>query len=88
MCGRVREPGIAASGDVLLRPAQGDSLNLRGAYPEVMGGFAGSVAVIVAAAVIALTAWTTADAVASVAIGLLIPPRTWDLPAPLVCVAG
>jgi cobalt-zinc-cadmium efflux system protein len=63
----------------LLRKAQGESLNMRGAYLEVMGDFAGSAAVIVAAVVIALTGWTAADAVASALIGLLIIPRTWRL---------
>jgi cobalt-zinc-cadmium efflux system protein len=63
----------------LLRTAQGESLNMRGAYLEVMGDFAGSAAVIVAAVVIALTGWTAADAVASAVIGLLIFPRTWRL---------
>lgn len=63
----------------LLRKAQGESLNMRGAYLEVMGDFAGSAAVIVAAIVIALTGWTPADAVASAVIGLLIIPRTWRL---------
>ena len=63
----------------LLRKAQGESLNMRGAYLEVMGDFAGSGAVIVAAIVIALTNWTPADAVASAVIGLLILPRTWSL---------
>ena len=63
----------------LLRRAQGESLNMRGAYLEVMGDFAGSAAVIVAAVVIALTGWAPADAVASVVIGLLIIPRTWRL---------
>jgi len=63
----------------LLRDAQRESLNIRGAYLEVMGDFAGSAAVIVTAIVIALTGWTTADAVASVLIGLLILPRTFGL---------
>ena len=63
----------------LLRKAQGESLNMRGAYLEVMGDFAGSAAVIVAAIVIALTGWTPADAAASAVIGLLIIPRTWSL---------
>ena len=63
----------------LLRDAQGHSLNMRGAYLEVLGDLAGSVAVIVAAVVIAVTGWTLADVVASVVIGLLIIPRTWGL---------
>ena len=63
----------------VLRKAQGDSLNMRGAYLEVLGDLAGSMAVIVAAMVIALTGWQQADAVASAVIGLLILPRTWGL---------
>ena len=63
----------------LLREAQGSSLNMRGAYLEVMGDFAGSAAVIVAALVIAATGWVQADAVASAVIGVLILPRTWGL---------
>ena len=73
--------GLAANGVslYLLRDSQGHSLNVRGAYLEVMGDLLGSVAVIVAAIVIAVTGWTQADALASVAIGLLIIPRTWAL---------
>jgi cobalt-zinc-cadmium efflux system protein len=63
----------------ILRDAQRESLNMRGAYLEVMGDFAGSAAVIVAAGIIALTGWVQADAVASVAIALLILPRTFAL---------
>ena len=63
----------------LLRDAQRGSLNMRGAYLEVMGDFIGSAAVIVAAIVIAVTGWTAADAVASALIGLLILPRTFTL---------
>ena len=73
--------GLAANGVslYLLRQAQRESLNLRGAYLEVMGDFAGSAAVIVAALVIAATGWAQADAVASAAIALLILPRTFAL---------
>jgi cobalt-zinc-cadmium efflux system protein len=70
--------GLAANAASLyvLRDAQRASLNMRGAYLEVMGDFAGSGAVVVAAVVIALTGWTAADAAASALIGLLILPRT------------
>jgi cobalt-zinc-cadmium efflux system protein len=73
--------GLAANATslYLLRDAQRASLNMRGAYLEVMGDLAGSVAVIVAALAIALTGWTAADAIASAAIGILIIPRTWRL---------
>ena len=63
----------------LLRHAQKASLNMRGAYLEVMGDFLGSAAVVAAAVIITLTGWVQADAVASIAIGLLILPRTWRL---------
>ena len=73
--------GLAANGVslYLLRHAQRESLNMRGAYLEVMGDFAGSAAVIAAALVIAATGWAQADTVASVAIALLILPRTLAL---------
>jgi cobalt-zinc-cadmium efflux system protein len=73
--------GLVANGVSLfiLREAQATSLNMRGAYLEVLGDLLGSAAVIVAAGVIALTGWTGADLVASVAIGLMILPRTFAL---------
>ena len=64
---------------LLLRHPQGESLNMRGAYLEVMGDLLGTSAVIVAAGVIAVTGWTGADLVASVAIALMILPRTLSL---------
>jgi cobalt-zinc-cadmium efflux system protein len=63
----------------LLREAQGHSLNMRGAYLEVLGDLLGSAAVLVAAVVILTTGFTQADPIASVVIGLLIIPRTWRL---------
>ena len=63
----------------LLRDAQAESLNMRGAYLEVMGDFAGSAAVIVAAIVITATGWLQADIAASVVIAVLILPRTFAL---------
>jgi cobalt-zinc-cadmium efflux system protein len=73
--------GLAANAAALfvLRDAQRTSLNMRGAYLEVMGDLAGSAAVIVAAVVIVTTGWTPADAVASIVIGVLILPRTVSL---------
>jgi cobalt-zinc-cadmium efflux system protein len=73
--------GLAANAGSLfmLRDAQRDSLNMRGAYLEVLGDFIGSGAVIIAALVIAVTRWMTADAVASGVIALLILPRTFAL---------
>jgi cobalt-zinc-cadmium efflux system protein len=63
----------------LLRPGAGESLNVRGAYLEVLGDAASSAAVIVAGAVILSTGWIVADPLASGAIALFILPRTWSL---------
>ena len=63
----------------LLRDAQKRSLNMRAAYLEVMGDLAGSLGVVVAAAIIGVTGYRAADAIASALIGLLILPRTWSL---------
>jgi cobalt-zinc-cadmium efflux system protein len=63
----------------VLHRGRGASLNLRGAYLEVLADAFGSVAVIVAAAVIAASGWTAADVVASAAIGCLVLPRAWHL---------
>jgi cobalt-zinc-cadmium efflux system protein len=73
--------GLAINGISLwlLHDVQAKSLNMRGAYLEVMGDAAGSIAVVVAAIVIALTGRTGADALASAIIALLILPRTWGL---------
>jgi cobalt-zinc-cadmium efflux system protein len=63
----------------LLQAGASTSLNLRGAYLEVVGDLLGSVAVIVAGLVIILTGWTPIDPIASVVIAGLILPRTWSL---------
>ena len=66
-------------GLLILRGGKDESLNLRGAYLEVLGDLMGSVAVVVAAVIIALTGWTRADSIASLAIVVLILPRAWSL---------
>jgi cobalt-zinc-cadmium efflux system protein len=73
--------GLAANGVSawLLRHGQAESLNLRGAYLEVLGDLFGSAAVVVAAVVIQVTGFRAADALASVLLGVLILPRTWRL---------
>jgi cobalt-zinc-cadmium efflux system protein len=70
---------VNLTGMALLRSGAGESLNVRGAYLEVMGDAASSAAVIVAGAVILWSGWTVADPLASGAIALLILPRTWAL---------
>lgn len=64
---------------LILRTGRKDSLNVRGAYLEVLGDLLGSVAVITAGVVIATTGYTRADVIASVAIGLLVLPRALSL---------
>ena len=59
----------------LLTRSRTANLNLRAAFLEVVNDALGSVAVIVAAVVIATTGWLRADAVVSLLVGLLILPR-------------
>jgi cobalt-zinc-cadmium efflux system protein len=66
-------------GLALLHAPSRDSLNMRGAYLEVLGDLLGSAAVVIAAVVIVITGWTPIDALASLAIGALILPRTLRL---------
>jgi cobalt-zinc-cadmium efflux system protein len=49
---------------------------MRGAYLEIAGDLMGSIAVLVAGLLIALTGWLAADAVASLVVAFLIVPRT------------
>lgn len=63
----------------LLSSAQRNSINVRGAYLEVMGDLLGSAAVIVAAIVIVLSGWVQADAIASLLIAAMIVPRAIGL---------
>jgi cobalt-zinc-cadmium efflux system protein len=64
---------------LVLRGGDRRSLNLRGALLEVFGDMLGSIAAIVAAVVILLTGFVSADAVASLAIAALIVPRAFLL---------
>ncbi len=63
----------------VLHRGRAQSLNVRGAYLEVLADALGSVAVIVAALVILGTGWTPADTVASIVIGCLVLPRALHL---------
>ncbi|GAA3762059.1 cation diffusion facilitator family transporter [Microbacterium kribbense] len=72
----------------LLSAAQRHSLNVRGAYLEVMGDLIGSAAVIVAAVIIITTGWAPADAIASLLIAAMIVPRALGLLREVVSVLG
>lgn len=63
----------------MLHAGSKESLNLKGAYFEVLADMLGSVGVILAALVVMLTGWTIADPIIGAAIGLFIVPRTWIL---------
>ncbi|MER3452948.1 MAG: cation transporter, partial [Acidimicrobiia bacterium] len=63
----------------LLRPGAAESINVEGAYLEVLADLAGSVVVIVSAAVVAATGFTWVDAVAGGLLGVWILPRTFSL---------
>lgn len=92
---RFREPpevsslpmmGVAAVGLVvnligmwILRKASGESLNMQGAYLEVVSDLLGSVGVLIAGVVMLTTGWYYADPLFSVVIGLFILPWTWGL---------
>ena len=88
---RLGEPPVPASGTMLvvaglglavnlagwwlLRPGAGKSLNMEGAMLELLADLWGSVGVLVAAAVVALTGWVYADILTGIAIGVVILPR-------------
>ena len=63
----------------LLAGGSAESLNVKGAYLEVLGDMLGSVGVIVAALIIMWTGWRLADPIMGAGIGLFIVPRTWTL---------
>ena len=63
----------------LLAPAQGNSLNVKGAYLEVWSDMLGSLGVIVAAIVIRFTGWVWVDSLVAVLIGFWVLPRAWIL---------
>src|SRR5438034_4322926 len=63
----------------LLHADAATSLNVRGAYLHVLSDALASVGVVAAALVVVATGWTLADPLASVAIALIIAPRTWGL---------
>ena len=63
----------------LLTAGSKESLNVKGAYLEVMGDLLGSIGVIAAAIILFTTGWAYADPIIGVGIGLFILPRTVKL---------
>ena len=70
---------VNIAGVIVLRESSEKSLNMKGAYFEVISDLLASVAVIVAAIIMWATGWYLADPILSAGIGLFILPRTWSL---------
>lgn len=66
-------------GIILLRGAAAESLNLKGAFFEVLSDLLTSVGVMIAGVIMLTTGWYYADPLIAAGIGLLILPRTWGL---------
>lgn len=73
--------GLAANLVVfaMLRQGAKESINVRGAYLEVLADTVGSVGVLIGGAVTVLFGWRYADPVVAIGIGLFVLPRTWSL---------
>mgnify|MGYP000338950990 CR=1 FL=1 len=71
--------GINLVGMYLLRSASKESLNMKGAYFEVLSDMLTSIGVIIAGVIMLTTGWYYADPLISAGIGLFILPRTWVL---------
>lgn len=63
----------------LLQAGSKESLNVRGAFLEVVADALGSAGVVLAGLIVLLTGWPYADPIIGSAIGLFILPRTWRL---------
>ncbi len=73
--------GLAVNliGMYILRSGSQESLNMKGAYFEVLSDMLTSIGVIVAGVIMLTTGWYYADPLISAGIGLFILPRTWAL---------
>ena len=97
---RFQEPETVASGAMLVVATIGlgvnlvsfrlltagakESLNVKGAFFEVLSDLLGSLGVIIAAIIVTVTGWPYADPLIGAGIGLFILPRTWRLAAQAV----
>lgn len=70
---------VNIGGMMILRKDSEGSLNMKGAYFEVLSDMLTSVGVMIAGVIMLTTGWYYADPLISAAIGLLIFPRTWRL---------
>jgi cobalt-zinc-cadmium efflux system protein len=70
---------VNLAGMLILRKGSNQSLNMKGAYFEVLSDMLTSIGVMLAGVIMLTTGWYYADPLISAAIGLLIFPRTWQL---------
>ena len=70
---------VNIAGMLILRRGSTESLNLKGAYFEVLSDMLSSVGAIAAGLIMWTTEWYYADPLFSAGIGLFILPRTWTL---------
>jgi cobalt-zinc-cadmium efflux system protein len=70
---------INIAGIFILRAGSQESLNMKGAYFEVLSDMLTSIGVIIAGTIMLTTGWYYADPIISAGIGLFILPRTWML---------
>lgn len=71
--------GINLVSASLLMGGAGESVNVRGAFLEVVSDILGSVGAIAAGVIILTTGWKYADPLFAAGVGLFILPRTWNL---------
>lgn len=70
---------VNIAGMMIMKKSSGESLNMKGAYFEVISDMLTSVGVIIAGIIMLTTGWYYADPILSAGIGLFILPRTWVL---------
>lgn len=70
---------VNVAGMFILRAGSKESLNMKGAYFEVLSDALTSIGVIIAGVIMLTTGWYYADPLISAGIGLFILPRTWAL---------
>jgi cobalt-zinc-cadmium efflux system protein len=70
---------VNITGIIILRKGSQQSLNMKGAYFEVLSDMLTSIGVMIAAIIMLTTGWYYADPIISAGIGLFILPRTWIL---------
>jgi cobalt-zinc-cadmium efflux system protein len=73
------EPDVLGLPMLVIAEGASESLNVQGAYLEVVADSLGSVGVIVAAVLLEVFGWTWVDPVVGAGIGMWILPRTWRL---------